>query len=51
MGEKLAWHRKESRNYSMNGRQLTTGKVGECARDMVAECQRCGLVVCRVCEG
>lgn len=25
-----------------------TGKVGECARDMVAECRRCSKVVCRV---
>jgi hypothetical protein len=25
-----------------------TGKVGDCARDMVAGCRRCGRVVCRV---
>lgn len=25
------------------------GKVGDCARDMVAECRRCARVVCRVC--
>lgn len=24
------------------------GKAGSCARDMVAECRRCGTVVCRV---
>ncbi|KAJ4299400.1 hypothetical protein N0V90_004645 [Kalmusia sp. IMI 367209] len=30
-------------------RQLTSGRVGKCARDMVAECQRCGTVVCRNC--
>jgi hypothetical protein len=24
------------------------GKSGECARDMVSECRRCGTVVCRV---
>jgi hypothetical protein len=29
--------------------QLTSGKVGRCARDMVGECQRCAAVVCRVC--
>lgn len=29
-------------------RRLTTGKVSRCARDMVAECQQCGTVVCRV---
>lgn len=28
--------------------RLTTGKVGRCARDMVAECQRCMCTVCRV---
>jgi hypothetical protein len=33
--------------YGPNGR-LTSGKVGKCARDMVAECKRCGTVVCRV---
>lgn len=25
-----------------------TGKVGNCARDMVGECRRCGTIVCRV---
>ncbi|KAF2475397.1 uncharacterized protein BDR25DRAFT_102316 [Lindgomyces ingoldianus] len=30
-------------------RQLTSGRVGKCARDMVGECQRCGTVVCRNC--
>lgn len=25
-----------------------TGKVGDCARDMVGGCRRCGRVVCRV---
>ena len=28
-----------------------TGKVGDCARDMVGGCRRCGMVVCRVCFG
>ncbi|KAH7130502.1 hypothetical protein B0J11DRAFT_523276 [Dendryphion nanum] len=32
-----------------NGRQLTSGKVGKCARDMVGECHRCARVVCRNC--
>ena len=27
---------------------LGAGKVGDCARDMVSECRRCGRVVCRV---
>jgi hypothetical protein len=25
------------------------GKSGDCARDMVGECRRCGDVICRVC--
>ncbi|CBY01268.1 hypothetical protein LEMA_P000550.1 [Plenodomus lingam JN3] len=29
--------------------QLTSGRVGICARDMVGECQRCATVVCRNC--
>ncbi|OAT08695.1 hypothetical protein BDBG_04934 [Blastomyces gilchristii SLH14081] len=29
--------------------RLTTRKVGRCARDMVAECQRCMYIVCRNC--
>lgn len=41
-----AWH--------MNGEfapsnRLTSGKVGQCARDKVGECRRCGTIVCRVC--
>ncbi|KAF9729548.1 hypothetical protein PMIN06_009714 [Paraphaeosphaeria minitans] len=28
---------------------LTSGRVARCARDMVAECQRCAAVVCRNC--
>jgi hypothetical protein len=24
------------------------GKTGQCARDLVSECRRCGTVVCRV---
>jgi len=32
------------------GRETTgAGKVGDCARDMVADCRRCARVVCRVC--
>ncbi|KAI4125605.1 MAG: hypothetical protein LQ347_005318 [Umbilicaria vellea] len=27
--------------------RLTSGKVGKCARDMVSDCRRCGMVVCR----
>ncbi|KAK7185873.1 uncharacterized protein CC84DRAFT_1222411 [Paraphaeosphaeria sporulosa] len=30
-------------------RLLTSGRVARCARDMVAECQRCAAVVCRNC--
>ncbi|PGH17274.1 hypothetical protein AJ79_01157 [Helicocarpus griseus UAMH5409] len=32
-----------------NAPKLTTGKVGRCARDMVADCQRCLGTVCRNC--
>jgi hypothetical protein len=28
--------------------RLTSGKFGACARDMVGECRRCGVFVCRV---
>ncbi|KAH7055611.1 hypothetical protein B0J12DRAFT_655094 [Macrophomina phaseolina] len=31
------------------GRRLLSGKVGKCARDMVGECRKCGVVVCRNC--
>jgi hypothetical protein len=30
------------------GRSNYNGKSGQCARDLVAECRRCGTVVCRV---
>jgi hypothetical protein len=30
------------------GRTSYSGKAGHCARDMVSECRRCGMVVCRV---
>jgi hypothetical protein len=29
-------------------RRMTTGKLGKCARDMVSECRRCGVALCRV---
>jgi hypothetical protein len=60
--EKLAIRFKESREAWRAGadrmanspetvpcRRITSGKVGQCARDMVGECRRCGVVVCRVC--
>lgn len=31
--------------------RMTSGKVSACARDMVSECRRCNVVVCRVCLG
>lgn len=37
------------RHHLDSSRQLTSGRVGKCARDMVGECQRCGDVVCRNC--
>lgn len=30
------------------GRTEYNGKSGQCARDLVSECRRCGTVVCRV---
>jgi hypothetical protein len=51
MGSKLGWKLRESHREISSGRALTSGKVGRCARDMVAECQRCGDVVCRVGQG
>lgn len=32
-----------------NFRLLQSSKIGRCARDLVGECRRCGLVVCRNC--
>lgn len=28
--------------------RITSGRVGACARDLVADCRRCGKIVCRV---
>ncbi|PVI04966.1 hypothetical protein DM02DRAFT_555414 [Periconia macrospinosa] len=39
----------EARASFQSSRQLTSGRVGKCARDMVGECQRCARVVCRNC--
>ncbi|KAK7535221.1 uncharacterized protein J3D65DRAFT_604622 [Phyllosticta citribraziliensis] len=30
------------------GERITSGKIGKCARDMVGECRRCSVVVCRL---
>lgn len=30
--------------------RITSGKVGACARDMVADCRKCGRIICRVCQ-
>ena len=29
-------------------RRLTSGKIGQCARDMVLDCKKCSRIVCRV---
>ncbi len=34
-------------NNGIDPSRMTSGRVGACARDMVAECRRCGNVVCR----
>ncbi|KAF2138559.1 uncharacterized protein K452DRAFT_338660 [Aplosporella prunicola CBS 121167] len=31
------------------GERITSGKIGKCARDMVGNCRKCGIVVCRNC--
>ncbi|KAF2119494.1 hypothetical protein BDV96DRAFT_346951 [Lophiotrema nucula] len=49
LGSKLAMKLRESHSHFSSARQLTSGKIGKCARDMVDECQRCGTVVCRNC--
>ncbi|QDS70499.1 hypothetical protein FKW77_010164 [Venturia effusa] len=43
---RLAWRTNGGSSYA--GR-ITSGKVGKCARDLVAECRNCGTVVCRNC--
>jgi hypothetical protein len=50
-GARLDARLQEARGSSRSAPQLTSGRVvmGKCARDMVAECQRCATVVCRVC--
>jgi len=45
-GAHLAWS--TNGGPSSFGR-ITSGKVGKCARDMVADCQHCGTIVCRNC--
>ena len=49
-GTRLGAHLQQARGSPQASRQLTSGRmvVGKCARDMVAECQRCATVVCRV---
>lgn len=32
----------------VHSERLTSGRISKCARDLVADCRRCGLVVCRV---
>lgn len=49
LGAKLGARLREARSNFDSGRQLTSGRVGKCARDMVGDCQRCGVVVCRNC--
>jgi hypothetical protein len=40
----------EARLRLSSSRQLTCGRVGRCVCNMVGECQRCGVAVCRVCR-
>ncbi|KAL2138008.1 hypothetical protein VTI28DRAFT_7668 [Corynascus sepedonium] len=49
--ETLRYRARASNWYYMQdaARSSYNGKSGQCARDMVAECRRCGTVVCRNC--
>jgi hypothetical protein len=40
-----AWHTNDDR---MPSGRLTSGKIGQCARDKVGQCRRCSTIVCRV---
>ena len=40
------WHISGHRGIRLG--RIITGKFGACARDLVADCRRCGTVVCRV---
>jgi hypothetical protein len=48
LGARLGTRLLEAQVSFRSSRQLTSGRMGKCARDMVGECQRCGSVVCRV---
>ncbi|KAF2753439.1 hypothetical protein EJ05DRAFT_490136 [Pseudovirgaria hyperparasitica] len=41
-----AWVGQSLGSYS---HRITSGKIGQCARDMVGDCRRCGKIVCRNC--
>ncbi|KAL1650849.1 hypothetical protein SLS58_000968 [Diplodia intermedia] len=43
------WRSSPNEGRGGGGRLLLSGKVGRCARDMVGECRKCGVVVCRTC--
>lgn len=43
-----AWHDRGGAISLMGSGRIQSGRFGSCARDMVAECRRCGEVVCRV---
>jgi hypothetical protein len=48
--ETLRYRARAGNWFYMEDRARTSynGKSGECARDLVSECRRCGTVVCRV---
>lgn len=48
LGSRLGARLLEAQANFIAGRTLTSGRVAKCARDMVAECQRCATTVCRV---
>lgn len=47
-GESLRYRARASNWFYMEDGRNYTGKSGNCARDMVGPCRRCGDVICRV---
>ena len=47
-GETLRFRARAGNWYYMEDGRSYSGKAGDCARDMVGQCRRCGDVVCRV---
>lgn len=48
--ETLRYRARAGNWYYMEDGRGYNGKSGQCARDLVGQCRRCGEVVCRVCR-